>query len=366
MRRSRRAGDAGIEADRRIEALLTLLKTRPLSLPAILVWTLRGRPDPKRRLIEAMPQTAAQRPDARAVPTRGGVASAWAAALRLHQWSKNLLLFAPLLLGGGGSDIGAWTACLIGFAAMGCLASATYVLNDLLDLAEDRAHGSKRHRPFASGRLPPRAGLVFVPFGTAAGLALGWMAGGPAAAAMLLAYLALTLAYSLRLKREPVLDVIALGGLFTLRLVLGVVCARMAWSPWLLVFSMFLFTSLSFAKRYAELERLTGQATAMIAGRGYGARDKPVVLALGVALACAAVLVLVTYLTGEAFRAPFYRDPHLLWGLPVTLTVWLGRVWILCGRGELPDDPTAFAVRDRTSLMLGAIVAGCVLGALTL
>jgi 4-hydroxybenzoate polyprenyltransferase len=308
----------------------------------------------------------ARRPEAVILPEQGAGLRLWIKAVRLHQWSKNALLLVPLLLGGKALDGGAWARTAVGFLAMGVMASSTYVLNDLLDLQEDRAHWSKRDRAFASGRIALEVGALIVPVGLAAALALGMAAGGAAGAAALCAYLALTLLYSFRLKREPIVDVLALGGLFTLRLAVGVVFARVAWSAWLMVFSMFLFTSLSLAKRLTEVERAGRKGATTLAGRGYVARDAPLLLGLGVSLTAAAILVLVLYLIEEAFRIGAYRAPQILWVFPLVLALWLGRIWLLCGRGELNDDPVAFAVRDRTSLILGALMTAALLAALAL
>jgi 4-hydroxybenzoate polyprenyltransferase len=287
----------------------------------------------------------------------------WIKALRLHQWAKNLLIFPPLALGGALGSPQAWIACALGFLAMGCLASATYVLNDLVDLQDDRRHWSKRSRAFASGRLPITAGLALVPAGLAAGLALGYAPRGGESVAVLLLYLVTTLAYSFGVKRIPILDVVVLAGLFTLRLAVGVVCAGVAWSPWLLVFSMFVFASLSLVKRFTEIATLKARQGQRLPGRGYLVADEPLILALGVALASSAVFTMVMYLIEEAFRTDLYRAPGLLWGLPVVLALWLGRIWLVCGRGKLHDDPVVFAVRDRTSLGLGALSALTVLAA---
>jgi 4-hydroxybenzoate polyprenyltransferase/phosphoserine phosphatase len=297
------------------------------------------------------------RPDAVILPIARPTLKIWVKALRLHQWSKNGLLLVPLVLGGEARDPRAWLLALAGFLAMGLLASATYLLNDLLDLQEDRAHWSKKTRAFASGQLPLGLGVALIPLGLAFAFALGWTAGGPPGAGGLFAYLCLTLLYSFRLKRAPIVDAMTLGGLFTLRLAIGVLFARVAWSSWLMVFSMFLFTSLSFAKRATELERAIQKGATAPSGRGYVPRDQPLVLALGVSLTAAAVLVLVMYLIEEAFETNFYRSPQFLWVFPVVLALWLGRIWLLCGRGELNDDPVAFAVRDKISIGLGAVLA---------
>ncbi len=281
----------------------------------------------------------------------------WVKALRLHQWAKNSLIFVPIILGGKAHDLAAWTACLLGFLGMGVLASATYVLNDLFDLQEDRQHWTKKTRAFASGKLPISAGLAVIPVGLVGGLALGFAGAGWPAVGMLALYLVVTLSYSFGLKRAPILDVVILAGLFTLRIAFGVICAGVAWSAWLLVFSMFIFSSLSFAKRLTEITRLKARGGDKLSGRGYLAADEPLVLALGTSLASAAVFVMVMYLIEEAFLAGFYRAPAFMWTFPVVLALWLGRIWLLCGRGELDDDPVVFAVRDKLSLGLGAFLA---------
>lgn len=286
----------------------------------------------------------------------------YARALRLHQWAKNALIFVPLVLGGKALDVGAWGACALGFLALGLLASSTYLLNDLWDLPDDRRHWSKRERPLASGRLPIRTALLLAPLGVGASLSLGAFL-GPAALGMLCLYLGLTLAYSFRLKREPLLDGFSLAVLFTLRIGLGVALAGTLLSPWLLTFSLFLFTSLSLAKRYTEVERMVRHGCERTPGRGYRAGDGPLLLALGSAAGIGAVLVMVLYLIHDAMPASFYGAPAYLWAFPPVLFLWIGRVWLLCGRGELNDDPVAFALKDRVSLALGTIMGVAFLAA---
>ncbi len=276
-------------------------------------------------------------------------------ALRLHQWAKNALVFLPLILGGRAGEAGAWSTAALTFLALGLVASASYLLNDILDLPHDRAHWSKRERPLASGRLPLAAGLGALVIGLAGGLAVAASA-GPAVLVGVLAYLALTLAYSAWLKRVPMLDALTLGSLFTLRIAVGVAAVAVAWSPWLLTFSMFLFTSLSFAKRYTELRGAARRGrVGPIAGRGYQPADEPVVLAFGIASGLASVVIFILYLANEAFRQAVLAAPLALWSFPLILVLFMGRVWLLAGRDALHDDPVAFAVRDRPSLVLAGI-----------
>ncbi|AWB22886.1 UbiA family prenyltransferase [Methylobacterium currus] len=280
---------------------------------------------------------------------------ALAKGLRLHQWAKNGLVFVPLVLGGLAGSAAAWLDAALAFLALGLVASASYLLNDLWDLPHDRAHWSKRHRPLASGRLPLATGIAATLGGLALGLGLA-AAGGPALLAAILAYLIGTLAYSFSLKRVPMLDALILGGLFSLRLVIGVAAVGVAWSPWLLTFSMFLFTSLSFAKRHTELRGAVKRGrTGQISGRGYRPADEPVVLAFGIASGLASIVIFILYLANEAFRHAVLSAPLALWTFPLVLVLFMGRIWLLAGRDELNDDPVAFAVRDRPSLSLAAI-----------
>ncbi|KQO96265.1 UbiA family prenyltransferase [Methylorubrum extorquens] len=276
-------------------------------------------------------------------------------ALRLHQWAKNALVFVPLVLGGRAGDAQAWGSAVLAFLALGLVASASYLLNDLLDLSHDRAHWSKRERPLASGRLPIATGLAAIVLGLAGGLAVAAWAGA-AVLTGVLAYLALTLTYSAWLKRVPMLDALTLGSLFSLRIAVGVAAVAVAWSPWLLTFSMFLFTSLSFAKRHTELRGAARRGQAgTIAGRGYEPADEPVVLAFGIASGLASVVIFILYLANEAFRHAALAAPLALWSFPLILVLFMGRVWLLAGRDALHDDPVAFAVRDRPSLVLAGV-----------
>ncbi len=283
----------------------------------------------------------------------------WAKALRIHQWAKNALVFVPLVLGGRMLDPTAWFHGVMAFLALGTLASATYLINDLWDLRDDRRHWTKRNRPLASGKVSVAQAVTAMPVLFALSLVLGALA-GPPALFVLAAYLGLTLAYSFGLKRKPVLDAFTLAVLFTLRLVMGIVVVDVVASPWLLVFSMFLFASLSFAKRQTEVQRTMESEgrdpNAKIGGRGYFEADLPFILAIGVACGMASIMIMVLYLTQDALLAGFYRSPVYLWAIPGFLFLWLSRIWLICQRGELHDDPVVFATRDPKSLMLCAAV----------
>ena len=276
-------------------------------------------------------------------------------ALRPHQWAKNLLLFVPLALTPAQvSDTGKWLVLVGAFACWSAVASAGYLVNDALDLASDRADPAKRDRPFASGALALRTGA-------GAGIALAVLGVGlsavfaPAAfVAHLVAYLALTLAYSLYVKRLLLLDVLLLAGLYTMRLLAGGAAMGIALTPWLLAFSLFVFLGLAFAKRYGELLRTSG-APGNSSGRAYRHDDLDLLMMLGTTSAYLSVLVLCLYINSDHVGQQYPR-PGALWFLVPLLLYWASRIWFLAKRGELPGDPVAFAVRDRVSLAVGALV----------
>jgi 4-hydroxybenzoate polyprenyltransferase len=279
-------------------------------------------------------------------------------SMRLHQWAKNALVFVPLILAGLVSHADAVYATTCAFVALGLVASSTYLVNDIWDLTDDRSHWSKRNRPLASGRLPLATAIAAVPIGLLTGIAVATLA-GPATVAVVLLYLAVTLLYSFALKRIPVLDGFVLAGLFTLRLGAGIVASGAPPSPWLLVFAMFLFASLSFAKRHTEVARVVERGGTEVRGRGYKSMDLPLIMGIGMATGVAAVLIMVLYIINDAFRQSFYGNTGWLWGFPAILFLFVCRIWLKCGRSELHDDPVAFAVTDRPSLALGGALMVC-------
>ncbi|MEQ8968608.1 MAG: UbiA family prenyltransferase [Azospirillaceae bacterium] len=276
----------------------------------------------------------------------------WIKALRLHQWSKNTLVFAPLVLAGHEITAGDAWAALRGFLAFGAIASATYLVNDLLDIEADRRHPTKRRRPFASGRLSVPVGLVAVAVPVALALALTATLPGLFAEA-LAGYVVLSLTYSLGLKRVPPVDVVALAGLFTIRILAGMSFGPQPVSFWFLTFAMFFFLGLANVKRYTELDMERRRGADRVADRGYRVADMPMVAAAGQAAGVGAMLVFVIYLINEKFPGEIYGQPTFLWFIVPILLVWQQRVWLLTGRGEMRDDPIAFAIRDVPSLAMG-------------
>src|SRR5215210_1779295 len=275
-------------------------------------------------------------------------------ALRAHQWVKNLLLFVPVLLDHRIFDPPALAKAVVAFVAFCCAASGGYVLNDLLDTDADRRHRTKRYRPFAARTLSRSFGALMIPLLFAAALLCClWLS--LKFLALLTTYVVLTIAYSVYLKRVAVLDVLLLAGLYTLRVLAGVAASHVRFSTWLLAFSMFLFLSLAFVKRYAELSELQGGANDTIERRGYIRGDREWLGSMGGASGYLSVLVLALYINSEQV-VKLYREPLLLWLICPLLLFWISRMWLLAHRGWIHDDPIVATVRDPVSYILGALV----------
>lgn len=277
--------------------------------------------------------------------------------MRLHQWAKNALVALPAALAHEITEAGTLAHVTIAFVALGLVASGTYVINDLLDRERDARHPTKRHRPFASGALSPGFGWAFGPVLVALGIALGWALLPPLFTGALAVYLGTTLAYSLALKRIVLVDVVVLAGLYALRVLAGGAATGIAVSEWLLAFSLFFFLGLALLKRYAELRILETETGARDNGRGYTVEDAAMLRALGPAAGFMAVLVFALYVTSPDVAA-LYARPDLLWLAAPLLAYWTMRMWMLAHRGDLTDEPVAYAVRDAASYVVVALTAG--------
>ncbi|MEM8783161.1 MAG: UbiA family prenyltransferase [Planctomycetota bacterium] len=316
-------------------------------------------------------------PDARVlVEGPASKAGTLLAAMRPHQWAKNLLLLLPMLTGMAVADLWRWGHVLPAIVAFCLAGSAVYLTNDLIDLPADRAHPRKKKRPLASGMLPIASAIVAIPMlllgALAIAAALSLWQGSFAFLLVTSAYLAAALAYALRLKSVPMLDVIALTLLYVLRIIAGGVAVGLFPTAWLLAFGSFLFLSLAFAKRYAELAMQADRGDApdaKAAGRGYRTDDLPVVQVMGVAAGFLAVLVFALYInrdftpgivsdaSASASGAPLYAHPDRLWLITPLLLYWIARLWFRAHRRTLRGDPLNFAMTDPTTYALVAATA---------
>jgi 4-hydroxybenzoate polyprenyltransferase/phosphoserine phosphatase len=270
----------------------------------------------------------------------------WFGALRGHHWAKNLLLFLPLALSHN-LTAEPLVRTFAGFALYGLCASGLYILNDLLDLHSDREHPWKKERPFAAGAISIPQGLLASSVLLAAALGCGFLL-DLQFGCVLLAYSALTMIYSLYLKKVALLDVFVLSSFYSFRILAGALISKTPLSQWFLAFSLFLFLSLAMAKRYSELLGASDLIRAGNSGRGYHVGDRELLLSLGVGSSFSAVVIFSLYVHSQDVRL-LYSAPELLFLLCPIVLYWLSRTWLLAHRGELKEDPVTLAIRDPVS-----------------
>lgn len=297
-------------------------------------------------------RAAEANPNLHHIAVPGASARAVLKEMRLHQWAKNALVFVPLVAAHRFTELPLLLHALVAFLAMGLVASAGYIANDLLDLQADRGHPRKCRRPFAGGLLPvplgpPIAGALLLG-GVALAASVSW-----ALVLWVLLYLALTLTYSFWLKQKVLADVFVLAGLYTHRILAGAIATGIAPSFWLLALSMFFFLSLAMLKRYSELIDLVAAAPAerQAKARGYRAEDLDTLVSLGSASGFSSVFVLALYIDSPNVRA-LYKTPELFWLCCPLLLYWLSRMWVGARRGVIDDDPLVFALREKKSLLI--------------
>jgi 4-hydroxybenzoate polyprenyltransferase len=262
-------------------------------------------------------------------------------------------VIVPLLAAHHVNNPSAVLAAALAVVAFCLCASSVYVLNDLLDLEADRVNPRKCKRPFAAGHILLSAGFIMAP--ALLGLAFGVAALLPAHFVLVVGgYYVLTLAYSFALKGQVLIDALVLACLYTLRIVAGAAAVDVPLSFWMLLFSVFLFLSLAFVKRYAELDTLRRRNQLQAVGRGYEVRDLPILQSLGCASGYLSVLVLALYVDSPEIEA-LYSHPKLIWALCVLLLFWISRVWMVAQRGAMNDDPVIFALKDKASIGVGLL-----------
>ncbi len=274
--------------------------------------------------------------------------------LRVHQWLKNAVLLVPLVLSHSLGNKAAVSDAIVAFFLFSLVASAAYIINDIVDLAADRAHPTKRKRALASGDIPVNAGIFTAVCLVVAGIGGGLWLSFPFALSVAV-YLIVSLLYSLWLKRVAPLDVVVIGCLFTARIVAGTLVIAVPLSPWLISFSLFFFTALALAKRHSELMQHNGNDGAR---RGYRAGDWPLTLNFGVGLTVGALVIMLLYVRLEAAQSGLYSRPLWLLATPVIVLAWAMYLWMKSHRGTLHDDPVVFAIQDPWSWLSAALIAG--------
>ena len=280
------------------------------------------------------------------------VSGGWAArdlirALRPHQWVKNVLLLLPML---AAHEFGLATLglVLLGIAAFSAAASCIYIVNDLLDLEADRLHASKCRRPFASGAVPITVGMAACGALGVIALGLGALLGG-AFLLVVVTYMILSLAYSLRLKRMRWIDIAVLATLYTLRVVAGAAASRVDASVFMLIFIFPVFITLGCVKRMTELALATDDER--LPGRGYGRTDRGDLLNMA-AIGMVGALVIFFLYSHSAQAQVLYPTKWLMWVALIPIAGWLFRMIRLGYLGKQDYDPIVFALRDKRGIGL--------------
>lgn len=272
--------------------------------------------------------------------------------LRPHHWVKNILVLVPLLLAHEWGNLGVTKKALLAAVCFCLTASAGYIINDLIDVEVDRLHATKRRRPLVAREVSSRAAIALV-CGLAALVVFLLPRLSFSFRICLLVYFCVTLLYSFYLKRKVLLDICTLAGLYTIRVLAGGAATGIPISEWTLAFAMFCFLGLAAVKRYAELQALSPEGELL--GRGYEPSDQSTVHILGLGSMMISVLVLALYLHTPEVTA-LYRHSDALWLMCPVMLYWFGRIWIVAGRGGMHSDPIVFALRDRVSLLVAAII----------
>jgi 4-hydroxybenzoate polyprenyltransferase len=287
-------------------------------------------------------------------------------AMRPHHWLKNGLVFVPILLNHDVFDLAAIGHGFAAFIAFSLMASSIYLLNDIVDVEADRRHPTKCKRPLAAGQITSGQAYAAVPVLLLLSFGLAALMPKPALFVLALtAYLVLALLYLFVLKRKLLVDVLTLAGLHTLRILAGNAAAAIPLSSWLLAFSMFLFLSLALVKRYAELRITQDQSGLKNAGRGYHAEDVEALSQLGMASGCTCALIMALYVDSAAVKE-LYRHPEIIWLVCPIILYQMARIWFMARRGQMPDDPLVFMIRDWRSQVIGAIVVAIMVAATVL
>ena len=271
-------------------------------------------------------------------------------SMRPRQWLKNILLFLPLLAAHR-FDIEGIALALWGVAVFSAAASSIYIVNDLMDLEADRKHETKCNRPFAAGTASILSGM-----GASVALALSALGGALLHSwqlgALIALYMALSLSYSLGLKRLRWVDVTMLASLYTLRVVAGSIAVGVAMSGWLGAFIFPVFLALGGVKRLIELGKTKSEAP--LPGRGYARRDREDLRNISITASVGAIVVYLLYTYSEIASSLYHNLTEIrLAAIPVAF--WLGRMIYLGWHGRMDFDPIVFALRDKIGLGLIAI-----------
>jgi 4-hydroxybenzoate polyprenyltransferase len=280
------------------------------------------------------------------------------ALIRIHQWSKNILLFLPLIGAHELLNPSFMIKTLVGFFSFSLCASSVYILNDIIDLEEDRSHKTKKFRSLASGQVKIQTGLLIIPTLIITSILIStnlnlhfliW----------LFIYYSLTFLYTIFLKKIAILDMVILTSLYIIRIISGAAINNIKITFWFLAFAVFLFFSLAIIKRFIEINESSHTASK----RGYQDIDINLISISGVTSSYISILIIMLYLYNHS-QSLIEQNPILLLILCFIMLYGYSRIWLLAYRKKLNDDPVVFVLKDKISLILG-FVSGLIIFFLT-
>ena len=268
-------------------------------------------------------------------------------AIRIHHWPKNLLVFLPVLTGHLITPEN-FSTLLVIFFSLSFVASGMYLMNDLLDIDNDKKHPTKKLRLIASGSLSSNnakiISLLLIIMGLLGSFAVSFYAG-----ILIFVYIVLTGVYSLYIKKVPFFDAFFLTLVYLLRIYIGVLAVDTGTSQWLMIFSFFFFFFLVLVKRHAELLLHLKSLEDDPTGRGYQIDDIHLIQSFSVASALLSLLVFGLYIASPKVQA-LYTSPNYLWLVATLGLLWVIDVLVLVHKGEMHNDPIVFAFTNKRSL----------------
>lgn len=269
--------------------------------------------------------------------------------MRVHQYAKNTLLFLPWILSHQYNNLIAIENLFLAFISFCLLASSAYIINDLLDLSSDRQHKTKQYRILASGALLPTCGITIA----VVSFIVAWVIAIPLPLFfkyIMAFYFLTTMLYSFWLKKKLLLDVIILSSLYTIRVLAGMSLLRSGYSHWVLLFSLFFFTSLAFLKRYIELFSHKDQSQTLN-GRSYMVFHSQFIQIFGICSGYLSILIIALYLNSQK-ATTLYHYPGVLYAACPIFVYWISRAWLIAASGNMHDDPVVFALNDKVTYIV--------------
>ncbi len=271
---------------------------------------------------------------------------------RPKQWAKNVLVFVAPAAAGVLNEWYYFRLTLMGFVAFCLVSSATYYLNDILDVESDRKHPTKSNRPIASGVVPIPVAVVVAGFLFVAGVSVAAL-NGPNLAAVVVGYAVLTTAYSFWLKTIPVVDLVVLSAGFILRLLGGAYAAQVGVSDWFIIISLFGSLFIASAKRYAEKQELGDGAAELRPTLGEYSSEY-----LSWVRGVAAAAVLMSYCLWAVERADIIGGTPWLQISIVPFLIAVLRYALLVDKGE-GSAPEDVILHDRQMQVMGILLVIC-------